>query len=127
MLISSKIRPFAESYSVIEQFLQRKAAHVNTPKRNLVASTVLGLLVVVAVLALAGVSVAGNGKGKGHHKGHAKTAKSASSAEYQYGSGGDQYKNHKVLICHKGHTISVDQHAVNAHLTHHDGDHLGAC
>jgi hypothetical protein len=110
---------------VNEKFLQRKAAHVNTPKRNIVASTVLGLLVVVAVLALAGVSVAGNGKGKG--KGHKGGAKTASSAEYQYGSGGKQYKNHKVLLCHKGHTISVDQHAVKAHLAHHDGDHLGAC
>ena len=119
-----------------EQFLQRKAAHVNTPKRNLVVSTVLGLLVVVAVLALAGVSVAGNGKGKGkgHHvKGHAKAAKaakpakSASSAEYEYGSGGHQYKDHKVLICHNGHTISVDQHAVKAHVGHHTGDTLGAC
>jgi hypothetical protein len=97
---------------------------VNTPKRNLVASTVLGLLVVVAVLALAGVSVAGNGKGKG--KGHKPAAKTASAAQYQYGSGGKQYKkNHKVLLCHKGHTISVDQHAVKAHLKHHDT--LGAC
>src|SRR4051794_23537073 len=40
-----------------------------------------------------------------------------SSAAAQYG--------HKVLICHKGHTISVDQHAVPAHLRH--GDSLGAC
>ena len=34
---------------------------------------------------------------------------------------------HKVTICHKGHTISVDEHAVPAHLKHHDGDHLGPC
>jgi len=40
-----------------------------------------------------------------------------SSAAAQYG--------HKVLICHNGHTISVDQHAVPAHLRH--GDALGAC
>jgi hypothetical protein len=33
--------------------------------------------------------------------------------------------NHKVTICHKGHTIKVDQHAVAAHLKH--GDHLGPC
>lgn len=32
---------------------------------------------------------------------------------------------HKVTICHKGKTTSVDQHAVNAHKAH--GDKLGAC
>jgi hypothetical protein len=36
----------------------------------------------------------------------------------------DQY-GHKVTICHKGHTISVDRHAVPAHLAH--GDTLGPC
>jgi hypothetical protein len=33
--------------------------------------------------------------------------------------------SHKVTICHKGHTISVDQHAIPAHLRH--GDHIGPC
>jgi hypothetical protein len=33
--------------------------------------------------------------------------------------------NHKVTICHKGHTIKVDAHALRAHLKH--GDHLGPC
>jgi uncharacterized delta-60 repeat protein len=33
--------------------------------------------------------------------------------------------NHKVLICHKGITICVDTHSVNAHLKH--GDYLGPC
>lgn len=36
----------------------------------------------------------------------------------------DQY-GHKVTICHKGHTISVDRHAVPAHLAH--GDTVGPC
>lgn len=31
----------------------------------------------------------------------------------------------KVVICHKGHTIKVDESAVAAHLAH--GDTLGAC
>ena len=31
----------------------------------------------------------------------------------------------KVTLCHKGHTLSVDSHAVKAHLGH--GDTLGAC
>src|SRR5262249_42327294 len=41
---------------------------------------------------------------------------------------------HKTLICHvppgnpdNAHSICVDNHAVDAHLEHHDGDHLGAC
>jgi hypothetical protein len=32
---------------------------------------------------------------------------------------------HKTTICHKGKTLSVDQHAVSAHL--HHGDKTGAC
>jgi LPXTG-motif cell wall-anchored protein len=33
----------------------------------------------------------------------------------------------KVTICHKGHTITVGEPAVVAHLKHHEGDHVGAC
>jgi len=84
-------------------------------KPKLVASVALALLAALAVLALAGVSFAGNGKG---------ATKSASSSEYQY-SGGKQYGRHRVALCHKGHTISVAQPAVKAHLRH--GDKLGAC
>jgi len=36
-----------------------------------------------------------------------------------------QYQAHKVTICHNGHTIVVDLHAVPAHLAH--GDTLGPC
>jgi hypothetical protein len=42
---------------------------------------------------------------------------SPSAAQYQY--------NHKVLVCHHGHTISIDHHAVPAHLRIHDS--LGPC
>jgi len=84
--------------------------------------TSLAILLVVAVLALAGVSLAGNGKG--HHKGD--KPKSPSSAEYQYGSGGKQYGHHKVAVCHKGRrTLWLPQPAVRAHLRH--GDSLGVC
>lgn len=33
--------------------------------------------------------------------------------------------DHKVTICHKGHTIKVDKHSLGAHFKH--GDKLGAC
>jgi anti-sigma factor RsiW len=36
-----------------------------------------------------------------------------------------QYGGHLVTICHKGHTITIDEHALPAHLAH--GDHLGPC
>ena len=32
---------------------------------------------------------------------------------------------HKVLVCHKGHTICISQNAIPAHLAH--GDYLGNC
>jgi hypothetical protein len=35
------------------------------------------------------------------------------------------HPGHKVTICHKGHTIKIDIHALKAHLRH--GDHLGRC
>jgi hypothetical protein len=36
-----------------------------------------------------------------------------------------QYGQPKVTICHKGHTITISQAALPAHLRH--GDHVGAC
>jgi hypothetical protein len=89
-------------------------------RKNL-TTTVLTALVVVAVLALAGVSVAGNGKGKGNGNGKHDPGQSSTQ---QY-SGGKQYGHHRVLLCHKGHTIRVAPPAVKAHLRH--GDKLGAC
>jgi hypothetical protein len=87
--------------------------------RSHITSAVLTALVAIAVLALAGVSFAGNGNGKGKDK------DSSSSSQYQYSSGGKQYGHHKVVLCHKGHTIRVAPPAVKAHLRH--GDKLGAC
>jgi len=37
----------------------------------------------------------------------------------------DQYQPQKVTICHKGHTITIAQAALPAHLAH--GDTVGAC
>jgi hypothetical protein len=37
----------------------------------------------------------------------------------------EKQKKHKICICHKGSTITVDASAVPSHLAH--GDHLGAC
>ena len=34
-------------------------------------------------------------------------------------------KEHKVIICHKGHTIEVGEPALRAHLEH--GDTIGSC
>jgi len=92
--------------------------------RKTLGNALLTVLVVAAVLALAGVSLAGNGKGK--NKGQGKNDDNqGTSQQHQYSSGGKQYGHHRVLLCHKGHTISVAPPAVKAHLRH--GDHLGAC
>src|SRR3712207_4572563 len=47
----------------------------------------------------------------------------AFAGDYDYGK--DKGKDHKVTICHKGKTISVDKHALKAHLKH--GDYKGKC
>ena len=94
--------------------------------RTHLTTAALTVLVAIAVLALAGVSLAGNGKGNGGGKGKGHDDdKSESAAKHEYGSGGKQYGHHKVLLCHKGHTIRVAPPAVRAHLRH--GDKLGAC
>ena len=47
----------------------------------------------------------------------------AFAGDYDYGK--DKGKDHKVTICHKGKTISVDKHALKPHLKH--GDYKGEC
>src|SRR5438128_6317459 len=89
----------------------RRARPSRLPIRGVASATIaLGILAGLAVVA--GV-------------GFAATNSSGSAAyQYQYG--------HKVVICHhtgsKSHptvTISIDQHALPAHLKH--GDTVGAC
>lgn len=41
------------------------------------------------------------------------------------GDDDDEHENHKVKVCHRGHTIEIAQSAVQAHLNH--GDSLGEC
>jgi hypothetical protein len=48
-----------------------------------------------------------------------------SSTTYDFEAKQPGAGDHKVLVCHKGHTISIDKHAVPAHLRH--GDTLGPC
>src|SRR3712207_6622212 len=47
----------------------------------------------------------------------------AFAGDYDYGK--DKGNDHKVTICHKGKTISVDKHALKAHLKH--GDYKDKC
>jgi hypothetical protein len=100
-------------------------------RRKTLTNAALIALVVIAVLALAGVSLAGNGKGKGHGHGQGQGNQGkndddqGTSQHHQYSSGGKQYGHHRVLLCHRGHTIRVAPPAVRAHLRH--GDKLGAC
>jgi hypothetical protein len=87
-----------------------------------------GVLTVVMLAALASVGGLGYAAGpaksawhvvthKATHKAPNKGHRTRTPAQFQYG--------HKVLICHKGRTIFVDQHAAPAHLRH--GDTLGPC
>ncbi|HEY6031589.1 MAG TPA: hypothetical protein VIU44_13545 [Gaiellaceae bacterium] len=88
-------------------------------KTKALAVALLAMVLAVAVAVLAGVGAANSGHGK---------QKSASSAQYQYGGGtsaGKQYGLHRVQVCHKGHTITIAQPALKAHLNH--GDTAGPC
>ena len=99
---------------------------MKTRKPSPLTNAVLVVLVTIAVLSLAGISLAGNGKGNGGGKGKGHDDNtSQGSATTQYGSAGKQYGLHRVVLCHKGHTIKVAPPAVKAHLRH--GDKLGAC
>jgi len=94
--------------------------HSALPHRARVAlATVLTVVLVLAVAALAGASP---GKGKPGKPGK-KNAPSA--AQNQYGPSGKQYGKTKVMICHKGKTITVAKPAEKAHLRH--GDRAGRC
>ena len=79
-------------------------------------ATVLTVVLVLAVAALAGASP---GKGKPGKK------DAPSTAQYQYGPSGKQYGKTKVTLCHKGKTITVGAPAAKAHQRH--GDNLGRC
>ena len=96
----------------------------------------VALVGVVTVVALAAFGASG---GLGYAKSSASEAASStahavasvvtSRSPNEHSSQGskpskNQYKE-KVLICHKGHTISVSPSAVPAHLRH--GDTLGPC
>jgi hypothetical protein len=83
-------------------------------------ATVLAVVLVLAVAALAGASP---GKGK---PGKPGKQNAPSTAQYQYGPGGNQYGKTKVTLCHKGKkTITVGAPAAKAHMRH--GDKLGPC
>ena len=80
--------------------------------------------VLCAALFLSVAALAAAGKGKPGQPGKpGKTGKSPSAA--QYGPSGKQYGKTKVMICHKGKTITVGAPAVKAHMRH--GDHVGRC
>jgi hypothetical protein len=83
-------------------------------------ATILTVVLVLSVAALAGASP---GKGK---PGKPGKKQAPSTAQYQYGPGGNQYGKKKVTLCHKGKkTITVGAPAAKAHLRH--GDTLGPC
>ena len=97
------------------------------PRRRFALAAALPVLVVVLLSAFGGLGYAASGTEQAvsvvRHvvvpaKQHKLVTLQRSAAQSQYG-------HHKVTICHKGHTITIDEDALPAHLRH--GDTLGAC
>ena len=97
------------------------------PRRRFAVAAVVPVFVVVLLSAFGGLGYAANGTEQAvtavkHVVAPAKQHKlvivKRSAAHSQYG-------HHKVTICHNGHTITIDEDALPAHLAH--GDTLGPC
>jgi hypothetical protein len=97
------------------------------PRRRFAIAAVVPLFIVILLGAFGGLGYAASGTEQAvsavRHvvapvKQHKLVTLQRTAARSQYGG-------HLVTICHKGHTITVDEHAVPAHLAH--GDHLGPC
>jgi len=85
----------------------------NVTKDNLVA--LVDQITVSARLASLGASSSKKGNSDDH----------PDDPKHSDDHGDKDTDNHKVTICHKGHTITVSQKALPAHLAH--GDTLGKC
>ena len=97
------------------------------PRRRFAVAAVLPVIIIVLLAAFGGLGYAASGTEQAvsvvRHvvvpaKQHKLVTLDRSAAQSQYGP-------HHVTICHKGHTITVDEHALPAHLDH--GDTLGPC
>jgi len=97
------------------------------PRRRFAVAAVLPVIIIVLLAAFGGLGYAASGTEQAvsvvRHvvvpaRQHKLVTLDRSAAQSQYGP-------HHVTICHKGHTITVDEHALPAHLGH--GDTLGPC
>src|SRR3954453_8018203 len=126
-LRAERPQPRAEFLASVAEKGGSDHAKAKKPRFGLVFASGLTAALLVALASVGGIGYAASG---GWHlvksatkvvqppaQRHRPTSASRSSAADQYG--------HKVTICHNGHTITVDENAVPAHLKH--GDTRGAC
>lgn len=108
----------------LESRLRRDDAAAPRVRTRLGLAGALTVAMLAALAAFGGMSYAATGAGNAvsaagrlvHLNFGAHNVGSVSAAADQY---------HKVTLCHNGHEISVDEHAVPAHLA--QGDTFGAC
>ena len=97
------------------------------PRRRFAVAAVLPVLIIVLLSAFGGLGYAASGTEQAvsvvRHV--VVPAKQHKLVQLQRSAAQSQYGGHLVTICHKGHTITVDEHALPAHLGH--GDTLGPC
>src|SRR5207244_13457122 len=75
--------------------------------------------------AAAGRSGGPSGQTAGGSSGQSSGGASGQNSGSPSGQNSSGHSDHKVAMCHKGHTIRIDSHAVPAHRK--QGDTMGAC
>src|SRR3954453_22556845 len=127
-LRAERPQPRAEFLASVAEKVGSDPAKTKKPRFGLVFASGLTAALLVALASVGGIGYAASGSWHlvksatkvvqpPQRDRPAAASASRSSAADQYGK--------KVTICHKGHTITVDESAVPAHLKH--GDTRGAC
>ena len=118
----SRPRPSNELVHKVEAKISRASAR-RSGRIRLGSAVALSAALAIAVSFFGATSYAASGASGAVHAVRSIFTAAQPHAVGSVSAAADQY--HKVTICHKGHTIRVNEHSVPAHLAH--GDTFGRC